>query len=88
MQRYCVYGSPCTNQGCGNVLSFLASLLLLLIIVVDQRDPSLKAFWAIAIATTDTADWDDGDDDVVGTTTTEPLPRSRRTRRRSLRIAL
>ncbi len=71
------------------MLSFLASLLLLLLIAVDQRDPGSRAFRAMAAAAADTSDWDDGDDDAAGTATTEPLPGSRRrTRRRSLRIAL
>jgi hypothetical protein len=63
--------------------------LLLLLIVVDQKDLGSRAFQAMAITTIDTSDWDDGDDDVVGTATTKPLPESkRRTRRRSMRIAL
>ncbi len=56
---------------------------------MDQRDPGSRAFRAMAAAAADTSDWDDGDDDAAGTATTEPLPGSRRrTRRRSLRIAL
>jgi len=51
---------------------------------VDQKDPNSRAFWAMVIATVDTSYWDDGDDDVVGTATTEPLLGSKRkTRKRS-----
>ncbi len=57
---------------------------------MDQRDLGSRTFFqAMAAVTTATSDWDDGDDDVVGTATIKPLPGSKRkTRRRSLRIVL